>query len=130
MAYCIALAVLVGQATYYAPGVMDEVVARRLAWGQVNPCEATPGCSGYVATLDCEHIGRSALVWVADSFAGRFTVADCARAQDAPGLAARGWAVDLDWPTARRYGLRAPAPARVFVLDCFPLQPTASEVPT
>lgn len=107
----LALALLTaGDATYYAPGVMDEVYANRLAWGQVQPC---PACVGYVALMDSRDIGR--LVWLdwGDVTEGPYQVIDCAAAQHRAGLVARGRVVEVDYATALRHRMAGPVPVRV-----------------
>jgi hypothetical protein len=74
------LSVLIaGSATYYNPGLMDEVYRNRLAWGQVEPCGE---CVGMVALLDAERIGER--VWLSfdggSSHVGPMLVVDCATA--------------------------------------------------
>ena len=112
------LALLIaGSATYYNPGVMADVYANRLAWGQVEPCAE---CVGMVALLDKVHIGRR--VWL--SFDGGATtvgpmlVVDCATAQHRADLERRGWAVDVDWDTWERLKLpRMPVPVLVLIAE-------------
>lgn len=105
---------LSGLATFYAPGLMDEVAANRRAWGQVEECAA---CVGAVALLEPGLIGRR--VWLqapGRGIEGPFLVVDCAQAEHRAGLAARGWVVDVDWETAQRWGMAGPlAGVRVFV---------------
>ena len=100
-----------GQATYYSAGVMERVVANRLAWGHITPCAE---CIGYVALLEPEHIGTQ--VWLqrpGQPSEGPFLVADCATAAHRAALQARGWAVDVDWQTAQRWQMRGPVPVEV-----------------
>jgi len=98
--------VLVGLATFYAAGVMEQVVANRVRWGQISPCAE---CVGHVALLDPETIGRR--VWLqapGRPVEGPFLVVDCAAPQDRDYLLSRGWVVDLDWETGQRWGMNAP----------------------
>jgi hypothetical protein len=110
------LALLIaGSATYYNPGLMDEVYANRLAWGQVQPCGE---CVGMVALLDAERIGER--VWLSfdggASHVGPMLVVDCATAAHRADLVRRGWAVDVDWDTWQRLGLpKMPVPVQVYV---------------
>lgn len=100
--------VIVGQATFYGPGVMDTVVANRAAWGQAVTCS---DCLGYVALADAAYIGHK--VWLRRpgyQVEGPFMVADCARVQDRPNLERSGWAVDVDYGIAQRWGMRGPLP--------------------
>ncbi len=104
----------VGVATYYAPGVMEAVVANRLAWGQVAPCQE---CVGTVALLDAGQLGRR--VWLQAPGRppeGPFLVVDCAQQAHRAALLAQGWVVDVDWATAQRWGMRGPlSGVRVFL---------------
>lgn len=107
----LALALLTaGDATYYAPGVMAEVYANRLAWGQVQPCAE---CVGYVALMDCRDIGR--LVWLdwGDGRDGPYLVIDCAAAAHVAGLRERNRVVEVDYATAMRHHMAGPVPVRV-----------------
>lgn len=102
----IALSTIVGQATYYAPGLMQQVYANRLAWRQVEPC---PECVGMVALLEPGHIGRR--VWLTPPGGepiGPLLVVDCAQAAHRDELEARGWAVDVSWELGARLGMRGP----------------------
>ena len=106
---------LSGQATYYDAGVMEQVVANRIAWGQVVPC---PACLGYVALLDPDMLGQR--VWLrrpGRASEGPYLVTDCAAAGHREALHRRGWAVDVDWRTAQRWGMRGPVPIEVLVLE-------------
>ncbi len=49
----------VGEATYYGPGLMEQVLDYRLKAGEVQLCRE---CIDYVALLDPEHIGKK--VWL------------------------------------------------------------------
>lgn len=103
--------VITGTATYYHPGVMDEVYRNRLVWGHVAPC---PECVGMVALLDREWIGQT--VWLQRPGApveGPFLVVDCAAAGHREALLRRGWAVDVDWQTAQRWQMRGPVAVSV-----------------
>jgi hypothetical protein len=112
----LALALLIaGSATYYNPGIMDQVYANRLAWGQVEPCGE---CVGMVALIDAERIGER--VWLSfdggSSHVGPMLVVDCATAGHREALLARGWAVDVGWDTWQRLGLpKMPVPVQVWI---------------
>lgn len=98
-----------GLATFYAPGVMAEVVAYRAGIGQLAPC---PDCLGYVALLEPAHIG--ARVWLrrpGAAIEGPYLVADCAQRAHRDRLTRLGWVVDVDWPTAQRWGMAGPLTA-------------------
>lgn len=105
---------LVGEATYYADGVMEDVLAARLRWGHVAPCEECVDC---VALLDCRLLGRQ--VWLvrpadatrpAGEVVGPLLVVDCAARQDAPRLSARGWVVDVSRELSLQWKMRGPLP--------------------
>jgi len=91
-----------GTATRYDPGVMQVVVANRVIYGQIDPETAH---RGYVALLDCEHLGR--LVWLqqGERVGGPYMVADCAAERDRRRLLALGFAVDLSWELAQEWGI-------------------------
>lgn len=110
-----------GDCSYYADGVMEATLQYRLDRGQVQPCAA---CVGYVALLDCDRIGG--LVWLdwGDVTEGPYLVTDCAQAEHRAGLRARGRAVEVDWPTARRHHMAGPMPVQVF------WQPAAADCAT
>jgi hypothetical protein len=110
----------VGEATYYADGLMQRVYERRLVWGHVAPC---PECAGLVALLDCRHVGRKA--WLRHPLGevvGPLLVVDCAAREDAPALRRRGWVADLPWELGRlRWGMRGPLRGvRVYFRDPVP----------
>jgi hypothetical protein len=95
-----------GTATYYADGVMADVVEYRQHVGQLAPC---PECVGYVALLDPAHIGKR--VWLkvpGRELEGPFLVADCAQRAHMARLVRSGWAVDVDWATAQRWQMAGP----------------------
>lgn len=103
--------VIAGTATFYNPGIADEVYANRLRWGHVQPCAE---CIGMVALLDRETVGE--LVYLQREGAaaeGPFLVIDCAGRAHRAALVKRGWAVDVDWATAERWGMRGPIPVKV-----------------
>jgi hypothetical protein len=94
-------------------GVFEQVVANRLAWGQLEPCAE---CVGYVALLDAEHIGTQ--VWLqapGREVEGPFLVADVANRHNRTILQRNQWVVEVDWQTAQRWGMRGPlAGVRVY----------------
>lgn len=111
MTTILALALLTaGDASYYAPGVMEQVLDYRLGRGQVLPC---PTCAGYVALLDRQDIGR--LVWLdwGDGIDGPYLAIDCAAAEHRAGLERRGRVVEVDYATAMRHRMAGPVPVRV-----------------
>ena len=58
-----------GDASWYAPGVMEATVAYRLERGQVLPCA---DCRGYVALLDCRPPAADAVLPVEGRLAAGF----------------------------------------------------------
>jgi len=100
-----------GIATRYDEGLMDVVVAKRILFGQIP--ENQPAHKGYVALLDCEHLGR--LVWLERrtpqrygeivKIDGPYLVADCTATRDRDRLKRLGWAVDLSWEVAQEWGV-------------------------
>jgi len=87
-----------GLATRYDPDVMQAVVANRIEWGQLDP---SPEAVGFVALLDCEHIGKTVWLESPDGLLFRVQVADCAAGQDRARLIQLGFAVDLSWELAQ-----------------------------
>lgn len=93
--------VVSGQATYYNPGVFEEVAANR----HLPPCHE---CTGYISLLDCEDLGK--LVWVSN---GKETVGplqniDCASPKHRQALIQSNWAADLPHWLAVRWGMAGP----------------------
>ncbi|MCL4505767.1 MAG: hypothetical protein M1434_11550 [Chloroflexi bacterium] len=87
----------VGMASQYGPGVMQSVIHNRHAIRSLP--EHLPGVAGYVAVVDCRHIGS---VWWING--DRFLVADCAGDEQT-----RQWmrwnnvVVEVDYETAVRW---------------------------
>jgi hypothetical protein len=119
MSLLLAFALLAeGDASYYAPGLMERVLEYRLDTGRVQPCTQ---CIGYVALLDATDMGR--LVWLdwgggsaGDGIDGPYLVADCAQAEHRASLVARRRVVEVDWPTAKRHRMAGPVSVRVLWL--------------
>ena len=109
----VTIAIIVGVATYYNPGVMDIVVRNRTTWGQLKPDVSRP----FVALMDCSLIGHKVWIWWVKErvFEGPFIVADCAARKDIPALKRKRFAVDVEWRIARKHGMKGPVPVRVFV---------------
>jgi len=91
-----------GKATRYNPGVMEQVVANRLRWGQLNLDRPH---AGYVALADCKYLNRMVSLEIPGqgSF-GPFLVADCGAEEHQQYLQDIGFAVDLSWQLAVRFG--------------------------
>ena len=95
-----------GQATFYAPGMMEYVEGYRRDRGQLPDC---PECVGTVALLRAGDIGRK--VWLeppGGERIGPFLVIDCARTEDIPPLLARNWAVDVSYQVGQFWGMDRP----------------------
>jgi len=97
-----ALVLASGTATRYDPGVMDTVVSNRACYGQLD---AAAACLGYVALLDCQHLGRQVWVGSQGRIGGPYLVADCAARQHRERLARKGWALDLSWELALEWNV-------------------------
>ena len=91
-----------GTATRYDEGVMDQVVANRANYGQLDL--STPH-GGYVALLDCTHLGRAVWLQQGGRIGGPYLVADCAQAAHRQMLVDRGWAVDLSYELGLEWGV-------------------------
>jgi hypothetical protein len=95
-----------GIASQYAPGVMERVVEYRQTRpvAYALPAEL-PAVDGFIAVLECRHIGEVWTLRINGAPAERFLVADCAGDD-----ATRRWVVssgvlcEVDGETARRHG--------------------------
>ena len=97
-----------GEVTFYAYDVMERVYHRRLELAQVPYCDK-PACVGYVATLRPGDLGRK--VWfMRPGFQpeGPFLVVDYAATSDFARLDRRGLIAEVDYETARRWGMTGP----------------------
>lgn len=95
-----------GQSMYYNPGVMQKVITYRKGIRQINDCAE---CIGYVALLRSGDINRKIWLQVNESTVeGPFLVTDVAARHDIPRLLRIGWGIDVDWETAKRWGMRMP----------------------
>lgn len=97
-----------GWASRYDPGVMEATVKARRGFGQSL---SAPGIGAYIAVRECEHIGRTAWIFVEGMRAPELAmVADCARQDDGDG--ARSWMaenqviLELDGRSAWRIDFR------------------------
>lgn len=103
-----------GLATFYAPGLMENVTGYRQAQAEIATC---PECVGAVALLRAGDIGRKVWLRPPDSEpVGPFLVVDCARRQDVAPLLARNWAVDVSYELGQLWGMTRPL-AGVTVLE-------------
>ena len=90
----------------YSPGVMDQVIANRVRWGQLP---ASHPVTSYVAVEDCEWLGQ--VVWLRplwEAEAEPFLVTDCARQDGMDGtlswMARKRIFAELDAVSATRWG--------------------------
>lgn len=103
-----------GLATFYAPGLMEDVTGYRQAQAEISSCSE---CVGTVALLRAGDIGRK--VWLRPPESepvGPFLVVDCARQQDVAPLLARNWAVDVSYELGQLWGMTRPL-AGITVLE-------------
>lgn len=103
MTVLLVLQLLIGQVTYYADGVMEQVYENRLAGKTayaVLPCAT---CIGMIAVEDCALIGQLAyLTRPGQPREGAFLIADCGR------FVTPGRIAEVDYATARSWQMRAP----------------------
>jgi hypothetical protein len=109
----------IGHAAYYAQGVMADVIAVRQAGWAVGelPVEAPPGVTCFVATDDCTEIGDVVSVWHHSVGWQRCWVTDCccAIAGDCDRMRKRHILVEVDYRTARRWGVLKYGPTSIIV---------------
>lgn len=97
-----------GEVTFYAYDVMERAYHRRLELAQTPYCDK-PACVGYVATLRPGDLGRKVwLVRPGHPAEGPFLVVDYAAARDFQRLRQRGLIAEVDYETARRWGMTGP----------------------
>jgi len=71
----IGLLIADGRATHYSPHLMDQVVANRVEWGQLDLSQPH---AGYVAVADCKYLNRLVVLDVPEyGVLGPLLVADC-----------------------------------------------------
>ncbi|MCC6458389.1 MAG: hypothetical protein IT328_25785 [Caldilineaceae bacterium] len=113
-----------GLAMFYNPEVMQEVLANRLAMGQLSACSE---CIGHVALLRAGDLNRHVwLQWADGVVEGPFLVADVAAPHHVAQLLARNWVVDVDYRTAARRGIINPVPVTVWAAPPASSQPASS----
>jgi hypothetical protein len=101
-----------GLAMYYADNVMDGVIRYRQRSGSVDDCQ---DCVGQVALLRAGDLNRRVWIRLGDGkVEGPFQVTDVAARHHVPSLLRRGWAVDVDYDTAMRWGMRGPVPVTIY----------------
>lgn len=109
----------VGHAAYYAPNVMEQVVAvRQAGWTAGDlPAEVPPGVTCFVATPDCSEIGDVVSVWHHVGGWERCWVTDCCCriAGDCHRMEQRHILIEWDYHTAARRGVLGYGPDSVIV---------------
>ena len=97
--YSVQPTLVMGKALFYAPYVMEATARYRGL--------SLDGYLGGVATMTCGSLGES--VWLKrpeHDWEGPYRVVDCARRNDLYGLITYwGDSVEIDWKTARRWGM-------------------------
>jgi hypothetical protein len=107
-----AAACLQGQATYYAPGLMERVARTRAA--------DLRGYRGAVALNRAGDLFRPVwLEWPDGQVAGPYLVVDCAQSTHYPERLHRGYVVEVSARVARARGFyrAGPAPVTVWFVD-------------
>ena len=107
----------VGKAMYYASGVMEQVIKYRLRVGDITPGKK---CLGYVALMRKGDLDREVWIVINGQVEGPFCVVDVAALQHIPSLLERNWVVDVDYQTAKRWGMVGVGPKFVVVLGAPP----------
>ena len=106
-----------GKAMYYANGVMEQVIKYRLRVGDITPGKK---CLGYVALMRKGDLDREVWIVINGQVEGPFCVVDVAALQHIPSLLERNWVVDVDYQTAKRWGMAGVGPKFVVVLGAPP----------
>lgn len=117
---------ITGKAMYYGQGLMQQVINRRIGWGHISPDHQAKIASnyyvGYVALLRSGDIDRE--VWITNPLTGKvegpFLVTDVAARHDIPSLLNRGWVVDVDYETGKRWQMTGWGPRPVTVYGSKP----------
>lgn len=103
----------IGKAMYYASGVMERVIKYRLHVGDITPGKE---CLAYVALMRKGDLDREVWIVINGHAEGPFCVVDVAALQHIPSLLERNWVVDVDYQTAKRWGMVGIGPKYVVVL--------------
>lgn len=90
---------LSGVATYYSPGVFEEVWDNRSQ--TMEPCA---DCVGYAA-MDCKYLGQKVWVSNGDEWVGPLYVIDCG---PIPSASLPRHVVEVDYWLAKKWDMRAP----------------------
>jgi hypothetical protein len=92
-----------GKATRYNPGIMDRVVANRVRWHHIDLAKPH---AGYIALADPDLLGEQAWIqWPDGRLTGPYLVADCGQQAHQDHLKRIGFAVDLSWELAVKFGV-------------------------
>jgi len=109
-------ATVAGLATFYAQGVMESVAVNRGLIAETDDYGdwlRRKGLTGSVALNRAGDLGRTVWLRGPDGLEGPFMVIDCARRDHYQDRIAQGRVVEVDWDTARRWGMRGPVPVQV-----------------
>ncbi len=110
------VSILTGQATYYSPGVMETVAVNRRLIRSREGYQAwlrAEGVAGAVALNRAGDLGRRVWIFGPDEQWAEYLVIDCAGRKDYLARITAGQVVEVDWPTARRWGMAGPVPVVV-----------------
>jgi len=99
----ITVTVAIGIMLRYDPGVMEDVVRRREAMGQIT---VTAPLTAYVAVVDCQLLGEPVWVVWPDGRRTMHVVGDCSRREDRALHQSEGLAVEVSYDVAVRYSLQ------------------------
>lgn len=107
-----------GKAAYYDQGVMESVVYVRQnteTWGGLST--EVPAVIGFVALNDCEELNSLVWLWHEDplELAGPYWVVDCRAEQDVLAAEVKGIVVEVDYNTAKRWGVVGFGPSYINV---------------
>lgn len=121
--------IIQGNASQYAPGVMNRVIKLRQSWGQI-PADVNQ-YDGFIAVADCDRIGET--VFMRPYGQARwemFLITDCASKTDAresDGLSGYRWMIEngidaeVDYDTAARWGVVGRM-VKVEIVDCIEIR--------
>ncbi len=103
-----------GKVTYYAPGVMDEVISNRAAFG----LPACPDCVDGLAMPYCADLGRRVWLSAEGLCFGPLHVVDCAAPVDLPRFVVGGYIGEVSWPVSRKLHMAGPIHAVISQSSC------------
>lgn len=109
-----------GHAAYYAPDVMERVIAvRQAGWTASSlPVEAPQGVECFVAVRSCDDVGDVVLVWHQNGGWERCWITDCCcrLSGDCDRMKRRNILVEWDFQTAKRRGVIGQGPMDIVVV--------------